>query len=162
MGQTIKILAKESLPGQPVFKNRFVIEVCEKFHLHYRNLRLTFNLIDFIKFVEGVRDGFKRWTARGNPEPDKKNHIELVRKQIALDDELDTVQINLNRNLYKVVKDKIFSEGAGIDSEGYIHLKIRDIRVELTINEFLVIADAFKKADKKFKDSDTSSLLQKT
>ena len=60
MGQTIKTLAKEQLPGNPVFHNRFVIEVCEKFHFHYRNLRLTFSITDFIKFCEGVKDGFKR------------------------------------------------------------------------------------------------------
>jgi hypothetical protein len=162
MGQTIQTLAKKSLPGKPVFNNRFVVEVCEKIHLHYRNLRIVFDITDFIKFAECIKKTMLRWVARGQPLPDKKKHIELCRSQVAKKDDSDTVQINLNKNLYKVVKDRIFSEGAEIDSDQYIHLKIRDLRVELSINEFLIIADAFREADKKFKNSDPHTLLQKT
>jgi len=160
MGQTLKKLAGKEISEKSVFNNRLVVEVCEKMHVHYRNLRISLSRGDFMEFARGMIAAFQRWQQRGSPEAKPGQHIELCRKKVAMDPVNDNVQINLNRNLYNFNKDKIFSEGADIRDQYYIHLKIRDLRIELSIDDYEVVSSAFKEADRKLKNSDTATLLQ--
>lgn len=160
MGQTLENLSKKSLPDKPIFAKRFVIEVCESIHVHYRNLRISLKLFDWISLAEGFSNSLERWRKRGEPMPDKKNHIELCRKDIDIEDESDQFVVNLNHNLYKHHKDEIFSEGAEIEDDLYIHMKIRDLRLEFSVEEFKVISDGIKEASEKLQDRSASPLLQ--
>ena len=162
MGQTLKILSERELQDQPVFSNRFVTEICEKVHIHYRNLRLMMELSDWLRFCEGIKDSLERWNKRGNPEPNPKKHIELCRKQIAAKNISNKILINLNKNLYPQNEGRIFSEGANFTEDEYIHLKIRDIRLELSKNDFKELIYAVKEAEKALESSGSGSLLQKT
>lgn len=157
MGQTLLNLARRKLKRKAIFNNRFVVEVCEKVHIHYRNLRLNLELDDWIKLSEGLKSSLTRWQKMGQPPCDKNNHIELVRKNVAGDGLSDEVLVNLNRNLYKANKGRIFSEGADFDDDKYIHLKIRDYRIELSLDEFGVLTDAIKEAEERLESrgSDT-------
>lgn len=146
MGQTIRELHQSKLPGKAIFPKRFVIEVCEKFHVHIRNLRLLLDSTDFLNVAEGFRDALERWKKRGSPQPTGKNHIELCRKTV-IDDELD-FRINLNKNLYNSHKDMVFSDGAEFSEETYIHLKIGDVRVELTLDQFKEVSNGITRAAK--------------
>lgn len=136
MGQTIEPLSTQVLNDKAIFNNRFVIEICERVHVHYRNLRITQTLDDFISMAEGFNSALERWKKRGCPGTGNGIHIELTRKKVAVVDEHKDIQINLNTNLYKLNEGEIFAEGADFNDEKYIHLKIRDIRVELSLNEF--------------------------
>lgn len=147
MGRTLIALADRKLEGEPVFPHRMVVEVAESFHFHYRNLRIVLSQTDWDSFGKGVRDAYKRWEERGKPEPKQGQHIELCRKEVAtvpLDS--DYCKVNLNKNLYAENKGRIFAEGAELEDETYVHLKIRDLRVELTKAEFKVLAEAVKEA----------------
>lgn len=143
MGQTLKVLAEKDVQGKTVFNNRFVVEVCEQVHVHYRNLRILMSMQDWFSMAEGMADSVKRWKAQGCPEIGSNTHVELCRKQVAtcpVDD--SKIKVNLNANLYDKHKGRIFSEGAGLDDPAYIHLKIRDLRLELTLDEFIELADS--------------------
>ena len=48
----------------------------------------------------------------------------------------DEVKVNLNTNLYNKNEGRVFAEGADFTDPAYIHLKIRDLRLELSIDEF--------------------------
>jgi len=157
MGRTLVSLAKANLSNKWIFKNRFVVEMCEKVHVHYRNLRLIQNMKDFISMAKGIEDSLNRWKKRGCPTPRKEKHIELCRKKIINESDMNTLEINLNQNLYNVHKDQVFSEGADFDEEKYIHLKIRDVRIELSIDDFKVVADAVGQAKEKLNSSDMCS-----
>lgn len=148
MGHTLKQLSKDKLKEEKaIFNNRFVVEVCEMIHFHYRNLRIALSLNDWIELAKGCRDSLSRWESMGKPEPSPKTHIELCRKQVAQDPKFnDSVEVNLNSNLYAQHEGKIFSEGAELDEPRYIHLKIRDLRLELRPSEFLQLAEAVAKA----------------
>lgn len=149
MGKTITNLASRKLNGKPIFSNRMVIEICEKMHFHYRNFRIVQSLDDFINMAEGISASLERWKKRGCPGTGSR-HIELCRKQVAVSDFSDTVEINLNENLYKKNEGGIFSEGAEFnEEENYIHVKVRDVRIELSLSEFNEIAGAFKEAQEK-------------
>lgn len=147
MGLTLDKLSSSKVEGNPIFHNRFVVEICEKVHVHYRNLRILLSLQDFLEMAKGMKDSLSRWESRGKPEPKEGTHIELCRKQVAqFPLHNDEVAINLNKNLYAENDGKIFAEGAELNDEKYIHLKIRDLRIELTIPEFNVLAEAIIKA----------------
>ncbi len=153
MGRTLVTLAKAKLSNKWIFKNRFVVEMCEKVHVHYRNIRLVQNMHDFISMAKGIEDSLNRWKKRGCPVARKDTHIELCRKNIINESDSQVLEINLNKNLYNAHKDQIFSEGAEFKEDKYIHLKIRDLRVELSIDDFKVFADAVIEAKEKFDSS---------
>lgn len=146
MGQTLTNLSKKDFPGRPIFPNRFVVEICEKVHVHYKNLRLLLTVHDWVNLAEGMSDSLKRWKQRGCPGVSGRKHIELCRKKMQSEEESKDILVNLNKNLYNTHKDMIFSEGAEFDEETYIHLKIGDIRVELSKDQFGVLADAIEEA----------------
>ncbi|MBX4189764.1 hypothetical protein KW791_00480 [Candidatus Parcubacteria bacterium] len=149
MGQTITRLADRKLEGKAVFNNRFVVEICEKVHVHYRNLRIILSLKDWISVAQGMADALKRWEKLGSPDPGDR-HIELCRKEVACDPiGSDDIAINLNRNLYLLNEGKIFAEGAELSDQTYIHLKVRDQRLELSLSEFNQLADAIIEAKDK-------------
>lgn len=145
MGQTVKKLASATLNKKPIFPNRFVVESCEDFHFHYRNLRIRISYADWPAFAKGFADSYYRWEKQGRPFG---KHTELCRKIVATNPCDDGIQINLNKNLYKPNEGEIFAEGAEFfDEEEYVHLKVRDLRLELRKDEFLTLAKCVKEAE---------------
>ncbi len=108
--------------------------------------------------AEGFSQSLERWKKRGCPGTGSR-HIELCRKQIAVADFSDTVEINLNENLYAKNEGGIFAEGAEFnDKDKYIHLKIRDVRIEMSLEEFKLITETMIEAyGKLYPTSSTSS-----
>lgn len=155
MGTTIRSLSKKAISGKTIFNNRMVVEICEKVHLHYRNLRIILSLQDFLEMGRGIVSSFERWGALGSPIPDKGVHIELCRKKVATQAHNDGIQVNLNHNLYNNNKGKIFAEGADFEEKHYIHLKVKDLRLELSINEFKELSDVITEAKRKLEDNYT-------
>ena len=159
MGRIIETLVHREIDTQSVFPNRFVIECVENFHIHYKNLRIALAKEDFIEVCKGCIQAFERWTRRGCPI-NTGEHIELCRKQIGKNCLNEGIRINLNKNLYNDYAGKIFSSGNGITDETYIHLKLRDTRIELSIAEFKELANAVKEADERLKSRDTCTCIQ--
>jgi len=151
-------LSKRDISNKSIFNNRFVVEVCEKVHLHYRNLRLNLDLHDFLELCKGCTAALDRWGRLGGPVPKKGQHIELCRKRVATEAHNDGIQVNLNKNLYKPNKGKIFAEGAEFTDERYIHLKIRDMRLEFSEDEFKELADVIQEAKDRLENSYTESM----
>lgn len=156
MGQTIEKLAEREVEQKCIFNNRFVVEICEKVHTHYRNLRIVQSLDDFINMAEGFASSLERWKKRGCPGTGSR-HIELCRKNVAIADDSNKIQINLNHNLYNEHEGQIFSKGADFKEETYIHLKIRDYRVELSIDDFKKLSEAIIEASVKLENSDITT-----
>jgi hypothetical protein len=146
MGKTIAALAHREISDKAIFQNRFCVEDCEQFHIHYRNLRLSLSVVDWEQFAKGVVDAYSRWKTRGCPDCPKV-HIELCRKHIASDALNEGIKINLNENLYNANEGRIFAEGSVFTEPVYIHLKTRDMRLEMSVDEFRVLASAVKEAE---------------
>lgn len=143
MGQTIRTLAQRPLSQSAVFNTRFVVESCESFHFHYRNLRINLSFQDWLALGKGFSDAFMRWVRKGSPVG---GHAELCRKTVALNPKDEGIKVNLNKNLYGINGGKIYSEGADLKDEEYIHLKYRDLRLEMTKEEFLELANCITEA----------------
>jgi len=149
MGHTLQNLSEKEIEQKSIFNNRFVIEICERVHTHYRNLRIVQHLDDFITMADGFNAAIERWKKRGCPGTGQGVHIELVRKQIAQADESNKIIVNYNKNLYNQNEGSIFSEGADFTDDKYIHVKYRDLRFEMSIAEFKEFADAIREAEEK-------------
>ena len=50
MGRTVKILTKKEVPPS-LCNTRFTVELCEKIHIHYRNIRLEFKKEEFLHIL---------------------------------------------------------------------------------------------------------------
>lgn len=147
MGRTIECLSRKVIGKKSIFDSRFVLELCEKAHIHYRNIRIVQSLDDFISTAEAFVSALDRWKKRGCPGTGVNQHIELCRKKVAINDESDTIQVNLNENLYKKNEGGIFSEGSEfLEEEKYIHVKVRDTRWEMSVSEFLLVTECFEEA----------------
>ena len=158
MGQVLKILALREIPDKCIFSKRFVVELCEKVHFHYRNLRLNLSLRDWLEICQGLTASCQRWQKLGSPQEGDK-HIELCRRRVGNDIHNDGIKISLNGNLYLKNKGKIYSEGSDFKEDKYIHLKIRDIRLEMPISEFKELANAIKEAEKGLENGGIGALL---
>lgn len=154
MGVTVQNLATRKIGKKSIFDSRLVIELCESTHIHFRNLRIVQSLDDFISTAEAFVSALDRWKKRGCPGTGVGQHIELCRRKVAIADESDTVQVNLNENLYKKNEGGIFAEGAEFfEEDRYVHVKIRNLRLEFSIVEFNLIADAFNEAKERLKNA---------
>lgn len=153
MGQIIKNLAKAVGLKPAIFNNRFVVEACEDFHFHYRNLRIRISYADWPTFAKGFSDAYLRWERTGRPF---SKHTELCRKVVASNSPDDGIQINLNKNLYKLNEGRIFSLGTDLADSTYIHLKYRDLRLEMTREEFGIFAKAVGEAEDQLWKEETS------
>lgn len=152
MGQTIKSLASRPLEQEAVFNNRFVVEICEKVHVHYRNLRIIMSEQDFEEFGRGMVDALSRWVTRGKPATAEGTHIELCRKNVAKYPVApDEIKVNLNKNLYPLHEGRVFAEGSVLKEPVYVHLKIRDLRLELSLSEFSELSEAIIEAKETLK-----------
>lgn len=152
MGQTIRNLSTKEVAGNPIFNDRLVVEICEAVHLHYRNLRIILSMRDWVELAKGLSDSLSRHNSLMNPSPKEGTHIELCRKKVAQSPiGNNEIKINLNNNLYKQHEGRIFAEGANLQDPDYIHLKIRDLRLELTHDEFRALTEAVKEANEKLK-----------
>lgn len=161
MGRTLINLSQREISQKSIFNNRFCIEICEKVHTHYRSLRIVQSLDDFITTAEGFKQALERWTKRGCPGTGVGTHIELCRKNVAIADHSNLLQVNLNENLYNKNEGGIFSEGAQFTDEKYIHLKYRDIRFEMSVDEFKAFASVVSEAERKLnEDSNLHGALQ--
>lgn len=160
MGVSLIKLTNREISNKAIFDSRFVVEICERIHLHYRNLRILLSLPDFLELAKGLVAAMERWQKLGQPEPKKGQHIELCRRKVANSPYNEGIQVNLNQNLYNANKGKIYAEGADFNEEKYIHLKIRDLRIELSLQEFKELADAIGEAKTRLEDSSISSMLQ--
>lgn len=162
MGKTISSCSHIKVPNKTIFNNRFVVEVAELMHVHYRNLRINLTLYDWVEMCKGFAQAYNRWVKIGMPVPGDGKHTELCRKKVATDAVNAGIQVNLNENLYKQNEGRIFAEGAEFKDDHYVHVKTRDLRIEMPITEFMEFADAIQKAAKGIEDRYPRSVLQKT
>ena len=142
MGKTLVHLSERKLPQNKIFDNRFVVESCEAIHVHYRNIRIFLDVDNWKLLAEGFKDSLARFFKMGNPEG---GHTELCRKNVTVPSE-ETVKVNLNENVYLKYQNKVWSKGSELEDPKYIHFKYRNIRIEMSLEEFEVVSDAVLEA----------------
>lgn len=137
MGTAKDILSEKKIKAESKhYSDFFDAEICEDFHIHWRNTRLQFNTEEFEKFCCGIIDTYNTWVKIGKTEP--------------------RPEWTLPKYIYGPVK---VNQRHGINPENtrieiqkqpdYIHFHYKSIRLDLSIEEFLEIAKLFLNAKKK-------------
>ncbi len=154
MGKTLEILAKGKLTQNTIFNKRFVVESCETFHFHIRNLRYEFQYEDFLKILDAFDEIKKTYDKNGRPR--SHQHLELGRAELNPQNGSDELSIELCENLYKKYPtgwDSFFH-----DEETFVHLHWRDLRVEMSNAEFLEFGKQVSRAHQKLRARKYKSL----
>jgi len=143
MGNTIKLLLDKKVSAMAdIYPRMFTSERCESFHIHWRNLRMIFNMEEFDTFCQGVMKGYSNWIANGRklPEPNKSMPEYLYNKNISPihGERPNDFCIEIQGDLPYMPKDM-----------AHIHLK--SLRLDVSHKEFVEIAEGFTKALKEFK-----------
>ncbi|MBX2989653.1 MAG: glycosyltransferase [Bacteroidetes bacterium] len=147
MGKTLLPLVAAKIPKKTIFDKRFVIECCETFHFHWRNLRLELTHENFLDFVATFEQALHNWRNAGSPS--SAPHFEMGRMRIANPIcTPDDFKIEVCENLYKThetSKDSHF-----LEEDTFVHMHYRDLRVEMANNDFLRFAGTVRAACDKF------------
>ena len=132
MGFTRDILAARRLSEKTVFyTDSFRIDLAESFHFHFRNLRLAFSISDFKTVGFAFLKTFFCWLFRGLPGYRPADQF---------------IQFVAARFAEPAAEDILLTRAAELTIElqqqaDYIHVHYRSLRLELSISEFMEIAD---------------------
>jgi len=147
MGHIEKTFAElKTEPSNGMNGSMFTVEIAENYHIHYRNYRLVMNKKEFMYFMAGMKQALQKWQELGSPDANPNQPvdtpptyllnlgIEPIRSEPAKNEEWRKIMVELQK----------YAEWAQRDD--FMHLHYKDLRIDLTINEFLefasIIADA--------------------
>jgi GT2 family glycosyltransferase len=142
MGKIIAPLANANVPVNTVFDRRFAIECCEHFHLHWRNMRLELTADNWIELVRTFEQAAATWRAHGSP----RAHEQLELASCTIDTgqivHPTDVKVELCENPYKGARETHGAKAEFWEEDVYVHFRYRDLRFELSADEFLHFAKA--------------------
>jgi hypothetical protein len=151
MGKVILPLSEGELSEKTIFDRRFVIECCENFHLHWRNLRLELSADNWIQLVEAFEAGIAKWRAHGSPR--SHPHLELAKFLMDTNEVIHptTANAELCENLYKTLRETHGADAEFWVEEAFVHFHYRDLRVEMPIADFLAFSKTMTAAHTKLR-----------
>jgi hypothetical protein len=127
------------------FSDMYSIEVCEDFHIHWRNLRLQFSLNEWAEFRAALDHAWHCWQNMGGPLPHPDRSLPCYLK------------VNPGKTLHLNPVHDISGKNFRIEDDDLngpaIHVHYRSNRLELSHEEFLEMADGFTEAAKKLRAS---------
>jgi hypothetical protein len=140
MGKVILPLSEGELSEKTIFDRRFVIECCETFHLHWRNLRLELSADNWLQLVDVFETGIAKWRAHGSPR--SHPHLELARFLMDTSEIVHptTANAELCENLYKTLRETHGADAEFWVEDAFVHFHYRDLRVEMPIADFLAFS----------------------
>ena len=146
MGKVIAPLAEGVVPSQTIFDRRLVIECCERFHIHWRNMRLELTAENWKAFVSTFESAIAKWRECGSP--DEHMHLELAKYMMDTNEIVHpmSVGVELCENLYKSMKDTHGADADFWDEDAFVHFHYRDMRFEMSVADFMGFSTAMSSA----------------
>lgn len=145
MGEVKKILADHKLakPISDHYHNDILIELCESFHIHLRNLRIALDYEEFERILRYFFNTSNAWHDDGKPKPSemrRDRQIHYVKGKI--------------KPIHGVENDALCVEEL---EDGHIHVHYRSLRLDLSKREFKEFADVIIRAYDKLEILDEDS-----
>ncbi len=147
MGNTIKTLEEKKIKAESdIYSDFFSWEICENFHLHWRNLRMLFNKEEFELFYRAVVSAHTKWEELGKPSPhiDKENQASIPPTYL-FTGKLNPVHGERPNDFTIEVQGDLPHM-----PKNFIHLHYKSLRLDVSHKEFLELADLFIKAKEEF------------
>lgn len=145
MGRIKNLLyQKEIKPKSDNWADMYSFEVCEDFHLHWKNLRLQFSQDEWQHFTQAVAYALQQWEMKGCPPPLPHQKLPIYLKQ-------DPNKV-LNVQPEHDIRGTDFSIEDDDLNGPSVHVHYRSLRLDLSHPEFLEMAEGFAEALKKYKE----------
>lgn len=146
MGKVKKILYSKQLNANvPTFYNdKMSCEVCEDFHIHYKNMRLNFGQNEWDFFCKTIIAAHNEWLIKKDELKQKIVNKDFKTKY------LPSAQ-NITNNCENLDNIKYDIEESEYDMFDTIHIHYRNFRLELDHKEFIEFANGINEALKKIK-----------
>ncbi len=138
MGNTIKVLLDRKVKAAAdIYTRLHTLEICEDFHLHWRNLRMIFTKEEFDTFCRAVVHGYSGWNLGGrkDPEPGKSMPEYLYNRNVSPvhGRRPEDFMIEVQGDLPYMPKEMI-------------HIHLKSLRLDVSHGEFVEMAEGFAKA----------------
>ena len=146
MGKVIAPLADGKVPEHTIFDKRFVLECCERFHIHWRNMRLELTADNWIEFVRTFEEAIATWRSNGSPR--EHFHLELAKHLMDTKEIVHptSVEVELCENLYKSMRETHGADAEFWHEDAFVHFHYRDLRFEMSIADFLGFSETMASA----------------
>jgi len=131
MGEVKRDLDRKILSGVSFFRDDLRIEVAELIHVHWRDVRILATPEQFRAFLDGMKAADKAWEGNLSPEQDVALSNSGIPGQVTFEN-IATIEEQEN---------------------GCIHFHYQDIRIEMPVNRFLMLARLFEKAKMRYNKS---------
>ena len=128
MGNIKKILANKKVADHGLYVGS-TWEDCENIHLHWDDFRLIMTEKDFCNFVESTCTAIKKLQILKETNEREKGHCLVQWKPE-----------------YRYFKNRLQIELQDAPQTGHVHIHLRDLRLELSIEEFKELAECMAKA----------------
>lgn len=145
MGQNKQNLSENFLNPLSIFPNRAVVECDETIHLHWRNLRLEMSDEDFLAFCDMVLKSYSSYLMNKH-KTNEGQHIELSKCAIKNPIQPTRLKIDEQVNLYKILQ---YPDAEFYKEDTFIVIRLRDLRIEMGIEEFNTFYQTMSKAHDK-------------
>jgi len=145
MGQNKQHLQQIDLQSQTIFPERAVIECDETIHVHWRNLRLEMSDEDFLAFADMMTRAMVAYKMQGLHTKEGQ-HLELARAKVVNPVQSARLAVDEQVNLYKLLN---YPDAEFYEDDEFIVIRLRDLRIEMSKDEFQRIAGAITNANAK-------------
>ena len=143
MGRVKNLLFNKTLkPQTDWWSDMYSIEICEDFHIHWRNTRLQYSLSEWIHFTDAIIHSRHYWEQMGRKLPHPSQTLPTY---------LHTPGAQHVTPLQDISGDNFRIEDDDLNSPS-IHVHYRSLRLDLSHPEFLELAAGFTEAAKKLRE----------
>jgi hypothetical protein len=148
MGWIEKLLASTDIkPNSDIYPDFHSIERCENFHIHWRNLRLVLDEDEWEVYCNSIWSAYQKWCSQGKPSP-----VEQPDKEDPNKKDTKVPPSYLHRGKVKPTHGELSTELAiekQVDqhyAKNAVHFHYKSLRLDLSVDEFLLLAEEFSKA----------------
>jgi len=131
MGHVDKILAHRiTKPKTRYYNDFFTIEVCENFHIHWRNMRIQMTDKEFEVFSKAMMNSYRKWELMKKPYP----YHETIYLQPAWDNLPDEQVFKNEIKIERQTSNMNLPE---------VHVHYKNLRIDLDMSELKELKEMF-------------------
>jgi len=140
MGKTKEVLAEKEIKHSHYYPTFFTIEVCENFHIHWRNTRIQFLKPEWKVFAPALTQSHNKWKMFDEPYPsDETIYLHPAWSKLPLE--------GFGHNRMAIELQDVHNELPEI------HFHYRNIRIDLNKEELKEMVALFKEAETKLNNA---------
>lgn len=136
LGKILKLLSEREIKSKShYYPDFYTIEVCENFHLHWRNIRLNLLKDEWETLNASLPIAYKRWSLLGKPYPHPNTLY------------LHNAWSELTHACFDPTRMAIELQDTGVNKLPEIHWHYRSLRVDMSRKELREMISLFKEAE---------------